>query len=472
MQYPLNRTQKPTAIVGADNAPTIVPIWSTTDNEEKVTITLTVSLNEFIVLSSAVDVGSDIAYGDDSVAVWWLWTRSLNTMPLCDQIADCITNTQQGSPLDTALRRYSQNTEQVPRVGESGQDGVYPPLSGEILVNECNLDTLFALVTQVVDYANIAIEDMLESLEGATGRVERIGAIIEAIPLVGLLPIDDVFQFVDQMIDNFRDNYTSQYNQTLRNEYRCDLFCIAQANDCILDIQDIAEYFLSRVSATFDPVTVAEAFDWFVFGTFSGNLIVHGMHALLFQVLSFGSTFLSVDVALYQRLLRSFSNDSDSDWQTLCDECPEPSPCELPISIDFESSLTCAVIINGVIATDKGVNGVGDACLYNEETKVGRTSAEIKITINNATGSVTVTAWHRNQVAGAIDKGRQEHRYYDENDVLLQSSLWNNVTNTSWIQRTSTYSGTTPCSYVVLWSTQSDTIDTTRIMRIDDIQIT
>lgn len=58
-------------------------IWPS-DPDERVVIPFSLSLNEYNVLASAIDVGSDIAYGADGPRVMWLWLRNMRcevTMP-------------------------------------------------------------------------------------------------------------------------------------------------------------------------------------------------------------------------------------------------------------------------------------------------------------------------------------------------------------------------------------------------------
>ena len=54
--------------------------WSTSDTDEQVDITLRLSLNEYVALATCVDVGRDIAYGDNSNYLWWLWCRAVNSL--------------------------------------------------------------------------------------------------------------------------------------------------------------------------------------------------------------------------------------------------------------------------------------------------------------------------------------------------------------------------------------------------------
>jgi len=60
------------------------------DPDERTFVPFWLSLNEYVVLSSALDVGSDIAYGDEALAVMYLWQR--NTMcadTICEWLQNC-----------------------------------------------------------------------------------------------------------------------------------------------------------------------------------------------------------------------------------------------------------------------------------------------------------------------------------------------------------------------------------------------
>jgi len=55
--------------------------WPTSDPDEIVQVTIECSLNEYVGLASSIDVGRDIAYNDDSINIWWLWTRRILFTP-------------------------------------------------------------------------------------------------------------------------------------------------------------------------------------------------------------------------------------------------------------------------------------------------------------------------------------------------------------------------------------------------------
>ena len=65
-------------------------VWPV-DSDERVLVPFFLSLNEYNVLASAIDVGSDIAYGEDALRVVWLWLRNMRCdVSICDAILACI----------------------------------------------------------------------------------------------------------------------------------------------------------------------------------------------------------------------------------------------------------------------------------------------------------------------------------------------------------------------------------------------
>lgn len=250
-------------------------------------------------------------------------------MDFCEKVAECILNSES---VQSALTEF---TEQLPTSqGGTGLGRVLPTetLETEIL-STCDKDNLYAACTQLVDFIHASILDFLEIVEAGTGRLERMNVVVSAIPIVGILPVDEALLFLDQLIENFTNNYAAQYTATLRDEYACELFCIAQEN-CVLTFDDMATYFEGKASATFNRVSLVEAIDWFVFGTWSGDLIVHGMHALFSWAVLWGSDFFGIDLNRIVRIVQAASNDSDSDWTAKCDDCNDAF---LPITVTFDA---------------------------------------------------------------------------------------------------------------------------------------
>lgn len=322
------------------NDPVTQITWPVEDDTERVAVSLQLSLQEFTALSTAIDVGRDIAYNENSDYVWFLWVRSV-IVSICDQVADCITNDVN---VQNALQNFLTENGYGGGAGNPSSPQNYTDditvIDGST-IEDCDNDNLFGAITQLVDLFNDVLTDAFEGFEAATGKTERVAAILEGIPGVGILPFDDILQFADQMLENLAQNYAAQYDAELRDEYRCDLFC-AVKDTCELDFQVMADYFFSRAGATFDEVTFAEAVDWFVFGTFNGDLVVHAAHAILCQILAYGGDFFSLSMSWFTKAATSFLNDPDSDWQTLC-ECSDGEAYE----VDFTEGLGDWVINTG-----------------------------------------------------------------------------------------------------------------------------
>lgn len=319
LSFPL---QNPETVVGDtpdDGTPLIPFSWQTTDSQEKVIVTLELSLDEYVALASAIDVGRDIAYGSDTNLLWWIWTRSINPMSFCARVIECI---QSDPDVASALMQFLSENGYGTGAGTPEAPSILidnPPLADGTQIPSCDNDNLFGGITQLVDLMHDMLVDAFEGFEAATGRTERIAAVLSAIPIVDVLPIDDLIEFADQLLENLSQDFDAQYTAEIRDEYRCDLFC-ATKDTCELDFQTWANYFASRAGATFDNVSITDALDWFLFGTFTGDLVVHAAHAIMCQILAYASDFFDINMSWITKAVTAFMNDPDPDWNVLC-EC-------------------------------------------------------------------------------------------------------------------------------------------------------
>lgn len=79
LPYPLDTTLDMESVVGSDQFVEVdLSSWSESDPDIKINIILNLSLNEYVALASCIDVGRDIAYGDNSIELWYIWVRSYN----------------------------------------------------------------------------------------------------------------------------------------------------------------------------------------------------------------------------------------------------------------------------------------------------------------------------------------------------------------------------------------------------------
>lgn len=324
------------------------------DLTTQVPFVLYLSQQEFTKLYSAVLTGADLTYPLQSHDVEYLLLQMLicPMNELCQAIADCISSSSATQlALDTFLKDGGY--------GSGGGDGTLPinynddPLliDGSQIAG-CDNDNLFGAITQTVDLFNQIIEDAFEAFEASTAPYERISAVLEAVPITNVLALDDLVQFVDQMLENLAQNYTGQYTAALRDEYRCDLFCLSK-DTCSMRFSEMADYFLSRVGETFSQTDFADGVNWFIFGSFTGDAVVHAAHAILASVLAYGSKFFNLDNTWLSKAMTSFLNDPDPDWTTLC-TCGTGWAYE----IDFEVELGLFTVPQGTWTSGIGIVSV------------------------------------------------------------------------------------------------------------------
>lgn len=279
--------------------------------------------------SSALTAGADLIYPDDwpDVIAPWLESR---TMDICDAVANCILTSD---AVRDALRDVSAGTPDTPALYNAAP----------VLLSNCDKDLLFGQITQLIDYANTLIVDFLETVTASGNAAEQIALMLSAIPIVETLPFDEVFEFGVIVIDNFEQNYNAAYTSSLRDEYRCDLFCLV-GDSCDLGFDVLADYFANKSLTTIASVDFADFIEFVFQGTLSGAEVVHAMHAILFGAMAFASRFLGVDYNRFKAVVSAFGNDADSDWSVLC----------VPCSFDWEHTFDFLIDEQGWQVTTPG----------------------------------------------------------------------------------------------------------------------
>lgn len=293
--------------------------------------------DEMLKFSSAMLAGLDLLYPDNFIELYekfWLQPSEFpNSVPdnscmdICDLVLNCI-NTD--TDIQQAIANYS--------VGSSinGQTvEVQEILDDQLIANPvgCDSDHIYGMTLQLTQFVNQINEDILELFVNAPFAMARIGDIIEAIPGVGELPFDDMFQFVESFLEDVNDAYQAAYTLSLEIEIACDLFCLAEDNGCILDYQDARDYFYTKLALAIDTT------DWlsFVEDIIANNLIgtatVYAMYLVFFQTLIYGGEILGQNFTKVTNLVASMFNDPDSDWSINCDCDPPPD-----YTFDFTSA--------------------------------------------------------------------------------------------------------------------------------------
>jgi len=292
------------------------------DSDEQIDVTMRLSLNEYVALASAIDIGRDIGYGENSQEIWWLWIKAILGMPTCEQIIDCIEN---DADVRQALTDYlfSQGYAPVGSGGTPLTPTAYnnnPLLIDGSTIVDCGNDNLFGAITQFVDFINRRIVDVFEIIESETNIIERTQIALEAVPITDTLAADSAAAFADQLIEEIAEGYDAAFTEELEDEYRCDLFCLVK-DTCEMDFQTFADYFNNRIGNTPPSVQFSEYIEWFITGDFVGSNIVDAAYSLVCAALSYQSAAFGINIAALLTSINSALNDPNSDWLTLCEDC-------------------------------------------------------------------------------------------------------------------------------------------------------
>lgn len=290
--------------------------WSESDPDVKTLIVLNLSLNEYIALASTIDVGRDIAYGDHSIFIWWLWIRSLESMAICDAIIACINDADSG--VADAMINITNNSDNILNVAQ-GQENL--PLAGGNNPT-CDKDVWYGGIDNLVNSLHENNLDSLQILEVATNVTEWLVDVVAGVFGIKAPVAQSMAEWALFIQNSILENYEAQWTQQYRETITCDLLCIAMEN-CELTPQQIIDYFYGRLGSqlTFGSL-ITESLQFLVFGVWSGTEIVDAMilSQLVFRA-QFGRWFehiafnsIDVDIAL------GF-NDASNDWELICDPC-------------------------------------------------------------------------------------------------------------------------------------------------------
>lgn len=162
------------------------------DPDERTLIPFYLSLNEYNILGSTIDVGSDVAFAEDAERVLWLWMRNMRCeVSICDAIIACI-NTNP-DVMTTIVNQLVVNTEFNSYITQQISTNIYPPRpTAETPDPLCNAATYVVskireLISQIYDdLETLTAQEAFEALLGLFGW--QSGPLYQ---LIGLLETND-----------------------------------------------------------------------------------------------------------------------------------------------------------------------------------------------------------------------------------------------------------------------------------------
>lgn len=230
----------------------------------------------------------------------------------CDGVEECIRDSE-------GIREIIREIIKETTIADPAR-----PIGGDNPVfDSCNPDVIFGAVTSLVDYLNGTILDALQIMEVATNPLEAINLWADNIPIAGRLA-SGLVEAIEFILENVAENYDANYTIALRDQYRCDLFCMwRDSEDCDLTPAMVAGYFADRIGSP-DPLGQLNDVLQFIFtGIWAGSQIVDLMHLIalgsLVAVDKIGF-FDAANAYTFTVAVALGANSPDPDWSILC-EC-------------------------------------------------------------------------------------------------------------------------------------------------------
>lgn len=183
-------------------------VWPT-DPDERTVVPFWLSLNEYNVLGSTIDVGSDVAFAEDALRVMWLWMRNMRVqVPICDAVDACITDNPATIAaivaqliVNTTYNTYLTTVIESTPAPPSGN--VYPPRPTAATPTPlCNAATylvgkLKEVIMQIYDdLETLTPQEILEAFLGIFGW--RSGPLYQLIGLLETAEPDDLLAAFDE----------------------------------------------------------------------------------------------------------------------------------------------------------------------------------------------------------------------------------------------------------------------------------
>ena len=213
-------------------------------------------------------------------------------------------------------------------------------------------DAVYGAVNQLVRYIVQRNVDFLEQVNQAGNTPDQIARVVSAVPGIGILPIDEIFDWVSFISEELEDEYNATVDEALIQQVVCDLFCIAVASGCTLDFNDVYNYFASKVSATFSnaATTFLNLVQFGINGTFTGDDYFFYMSYFQLATVGLGQFYLGTNsLNDYAYQARAGMNSPDNDWSIFCIDCPDLYRLKI---WDFTASPNGAYIADGFVLAD------------------------------------------------------------------------------------------------------------------------
>lgn len=312
------------------------------DSDERVFIPFKLSLNEYVVLSSTIDVGSDIAYGEDAIRVKWLWDRNMrchvslcaemvSVLETCEEFRDALLgfmgNAIGNEPtVQNQLREFIMaDPDLITYFGDLVAEGAISEESRNrnmLKPSACDSGYLYNQAFVAQDVLKTLSVNVFTAMSVGANAYEWAKVALTIMPIVGgILPAIAITVFAASFVETFYTEYAIQWTAN-KDAIICSLWCLIEV-DCELSLNKLIQFHIdqSGLSLPEEPLAAFEAVVAIVSAnSVSGANVVHAMHLLLLTAMRLNQTMLGIDFASYAISVTAGGDTSDDGYLS-CDPC-------------------------------------------------------------------------------------------------------------------------------------------------------
>lgn len=315
--------------------------------DELIDLHFRMSMSQFTAIASAIDIGRDIGFGEQSFELWRTWCKALigviSSMS-CEDIADCIETdeTTQNAIADAiTINELIQNAviEQLGGLGNTNRVNATrttipdrnAPQSLEEDIKElasCNLDALWAGIREMVQRIDDTSRDLLEDLATYNDLPQRYQAFIDVVPVLGDVA-EGIATAATELIPDILNAYNSHSSESVLDEIACDLFSLVCAECRYPTFEELYNYYatLGFEMSDMDAMTttlLVSKLSLMMVGVPSASIVYFSVCTFNLFVLYIQATFNGVSgtntLTKWARLGEDFANNN---WRDLCETCAE-----------------------------------------------------------------------------------------------------------------------------------------------------
>lgn len=377
------------------------------DPDERVFIPFSLSLNEYNVLASTIDVGSDIAYGVDAIRVVWLWLRNMRcAVPICSEIIACVEDDDDTQhAIEHMLEDNDEFTEFLGDFTREHPGGIELPIDQPIpsitrltitQPGTCDLDILWSQCVGVVSTAHVMIGQFFTAWSAYATEGNIVAAIVGNVPLLGpvaySLGLAGVQGYAALIISSISALYSAAADDDYREQLACALFCAAQ-DDCYVTIGTAQSILNTRIGDLLSLLSTTDIMTSLIGLDLSGLNVADVYMAAFFDLVGQGNlvwpivwgcdSFLA-SVATY--------NTPSNGWETACDDCPPPADncADFTTSDGGWQALFNNPAVFATYHAGQGWGAAPDGITFGIEINLNVTINQVVVTFDQAVANVAI----------------------------------------------------------------------------------